>query len=235
VLTDAGASAESGVPTFRGEEGLWRQFRPEELATEDAFEQNPKLVWEWYIWRRELIRKAQPNAGHYALRTLEQNVDDFTLITQNVDGLHQRAGSESVIEIHGNIMRSRCHSCRASMGVQGLGADGKPVRCSCGGLIRPDVVWFGELLDSQALKRAWDAVRRAEVFFSVGTSSAVQPAAGLADLAKQNGAFLVEVNPEPTEMSDRFDELLRGRAGEILPQICVMSGLNKPGLAKVTA
>lgn len=235
VLTGAGASAESGIPTFRGEEGLWRQFRPEELATAEAFEQDPEFVWEWYLWRRELVRKAQPNAGHHALRALEQNVDDFTLITQNVDGLHQRAGSESVIEIHGNIMRSRCHNCGESMGVQGLGANGKTVSCHCGGLIRPDVVWFGELLDSHALKRAWDAVRRAEVFFSVGTSSAVQPAAGMADMARQYGAFLVEINPQPTEMSDRFDEVLRGQAGEVLPLICIMSGLNNPGLAKVTA
>lgn len=199
---------------------------PEELATAEAFERNPKLVWEWYMWRRELVSGAAPNAGHLALVQLEGVFEDFTLVTQNVDGLHERAGSQNVIELHGNIMRSRCHSCGYPSGSTALDSDGQLPACQCGGLIRPDVVWFGELLPVEALKRAWDAAKRTDIFLSVGTSSAVQPAAGLADLAKQNGAFLVEINPKTTVMSDRFDERLRGPSGEILPMICRELGLN---------
>jgi NAD-dependent deacetylase len=226
VLTGAGVSAESGIPTFRGQSGLWRQFRPEDLATPAAFEQNPKLVWEWYVWRRTLVSQAKPNAGHVALATLESAFPDFTLVTQNVDGLHQRAGSRNVIEIHGNILRSRCHECGAPAGDAALDADGQLPACSCGGMVRPDVVWFGELLPAQALKRAWEAAAHAGVFFSVGTSSAVQPAAGLADMAKRAGAYLVEVNPETTEKSDLFDEVLRAPAGRVLPDLCENLGLN---------
>jgi NAD-dependent deacetylase len=226
VLTGAGASAESGVPTFRGQGGLWREFRPEELATPEAFARNPKLVWEWYMWRRELVRQASPNYGHYALAALEAEFEEFTLVTQNVDGLHQRAGSRNVIEIHGNIMRSRCFSCGVQTGEVALDEDGQLSGCECGGLIRPDVVWFGELLPPQALKRAWDAAARAQVFLSVGTSSAVQPAAGLADIAGRAGAYLVEINPETTEMSDRFDEVVRAPSGQALPMICRELGLN---------
>jgi NAD-dependent deacetylase len=226
VLTGAGVSAESGIPTFRGQDGLWRNFVPEELATAEAFERNPKLVWEWYMWRRALVSGAEPNPGHLALVQLEAGFEDFTLVTQNVDGLHERAGSQNIIELHGNIMRSRCHSCGYPAGEAALDEDGQLSACECGGLLRPDVVWFGELLPAEALKRAWDAAKRANIFLSVGTSSAVQPAAGLADLAKQNGAYLVEINPKTTVMSDQFDERLRGPSGEILPMICRELGLN---------
>ncbi len=226
VLTGAGVSAESGIPTFRGQGGLWREFRPEELATARAFEQRPKLVWEWYMWRRELVAKALPNLGHIALAALETKFAEFTLVTQNVDGLHAQAGSRNIIELHGNIMRSRCHDCGSPAGEAALDEDGQLPACGCGGLIRPDVVWFGELLPPEALKRAWEASTRAEVFLSVGTSSAVQPAAGLADMAKRAGAYLVEVNPDTTEMSDRFDEVLRGPSGAILPTLCDELGLN---------
>lgn len=226
VLTGAGVSAESGIPTFRGQDGLWRNFVPEELATAEAFERNPKLVWEWYVWRRSLVSRATPNAGHLALVQMERQFGEFTLVTQNVDGLHERAGSQNVIELHGNIMRSRCHSCGYPSGSLALDSDGQLSACQCGGLVRPDVIWFGELLPSEALKRAWDAAKRADIFLSIGTSSAVQPAAGLADLAKQNGAYLVEINPETTMMSDRFDERLRGPSGIILPMICQELGLN---------
>lgn len=234
VLTGAGASAESGIPTFRGQGGLWNEFRPEEWATAEAFQRDPKLVWEWYMWRRELVMNAQPNAGHFALRSIETKIDRFTLITQNVDGLHQLSGSKSVIEIHGNILRSKCHSCGAIVGNQGLDEDGQIPACDCGGLIRPDVVWFGELLPVEALKRAWDAAANADLFFSVGTSSVVQPAAGLVDLPKGNGAYLVEINPEPTEISDRFDEVLRGKSGEILPLISRECGMNISRPQRVT-
>lgn len=233
VLTGAGVSAESGIPTFRGPGGLWRNFVPEELATAEAFERNPKLVWEWYLWRRSLVSTAAPNAGHIALARLEPEFDSFTLITQNVDGLHLRAGSQNVIELHGSIMRSRCHSCSYPAGDLALDNDGQLSACECGGLIRPDVVWFGELLPAEALKRAWDAAKNADIFLSVGTSSAVQPAAGLADLAKHNGAYLVEINPEMTAMSDRFDERLCGSSGEILPMICTELGLNISDVAAV--
>jgi NAD-dependent deacetylase len=234
ALTGAGASAESGIPTFRGQGGLWREFRPEELATSAAFERDPQSVWEWYMWRRSLVSMAHPNPGHIALSDLEHRIDHFALITQNVDGLHQRAGSESVIEIHGNILRSRCNHCGEPAGNQGLNSDGQIPRCECGGTIRPDVVWFGELLPPQVLKRAWEAASRADLFLSIGTSSAVQPASELADLAKQNGAYLVEINPEPTELSFRFDEVLRGPSGEILPNLCRAFGLNKVDNRSVT-
>jgi NAD-dependent deacetylase len=206
---------------------------PEELATAEAFERNPKLVWEWYLWRRSLVSTSVPNAGHIALARLEPEFEDFTLVTQNVDGLHSRAGSNNVIELHGNIMRSRCHSCGYPAGETALDEDGQLSACECGGIIRPDVVWFGELLPAEALKRAWDAAKNADIFLSIGTSSAVQPAAGLADLAKQNGAYLVEINPKTTAMSDRFDEQLRGPSGEILPVICTELGLNISNVATV--
>jgi NAD-dependent deacetylase len=178
------------------------------------------------MWRRELVVQATPNAGHRALVDLESHFGDFTLVTQNVDGLHERAGSKNLIEIHGNIMRSRCHECGIPAGDTALDDDGQLPACACGGLIRPDVVWFGELLPVQALQRAWEAVQKADLFVSVGTSSAAQPAAGLADMAKRAGAFLVEINPNTTEMSDRFDEVLRGPSGTILPALCRELGLN---------
>jgi NAD-dependent deacetylase len=234
VMTGAGASAESGIPTFRGQGGFWREHKPEDLATADAFERNPKFVWEWYMWRRGLVREAQPNNGHHALAAMEREFEVFTLVTQNVDGLHQRAGSQRVIELHGNILRSRCHACGEAAGDQSLDPGGQLTLCECGGLIRPDVVWFGELLQDRALQQAWDAAKGADVYFSVGTSSLVQPAAGLADLAKRYGAFLVEINSEPTEMSDRFDAVLRGPSGEILPMLCKELGLNLSGPTMVT-
>lgn len=186
------------------------------------------------MWRRKLVSEAFPNPGHFALASLESEFEEFALITQNVDGLHQRAGSKSVIEIHGNILRSRCHCCGSAAGPQQLDEDGQLPACDCGGLIRPDVVWFGELIPPLALKRAWDAAAEADLFISIGTSSAVQPASGLADVAKRNGAYLVEINPELTELSLHFDEVLRGPSGEILPILTRALGLNNSGLRRVT-
>lgn len=226
VLTGAGVSAESGIPTFRGQGGLWRDYRPEDLATPEAFERNPRLVWDWYMWRRRLISQALPNPGHTALAALGTRFKEFTLVTQNVDGLHRLAGSRDVIEIHGNITRSRCHSCGAPAGSEAPHVHGQVPSCGCGGLIRPDVVWFGELLPQQALQRAGNAAEHTDVFLSVGTSSAVQPAAGLADMAKGAGAYLVEVNPENTAMSGLFDEVLRGPSGTVLPALCRELGVN---------
>lgn len=222
ALTGAGISAESGVPTFRdAQSGLWARYSAEELATPEAFERNPRLVWDWYSWRRELTAKAEPNPGHLALTELGRRIPDFTLVTQNVDGLHQRAGSEDVIELHGNIARTLCFAEGTSVSreQQAPGAD-VPPRCGrCGAWLRPGVVWFGESLPPGALERATQAARRCEVLLSVGTSSLVHPAAGLALLAQQHGALVVEVNPSPTPLTPHASLVLPGPAGKILPEL----------------
>lgn len=219
VLTGAGISAESGVPTFRGEEGLWKKFRPEELANFQAFMQNPGLVWEWYNYRKKIISEVEPNPGHYALVQLEDRFENFFLITQNVDNLHARAGSRRIYELHGNIMRNRCVDCNKPAKEISFQEAGDLPRCDCGGLIRPDVVWFGEELPPSVLKASFAAARRSEVFFSIGTSAVVQPAASLPLEAKNAGAYVVEINSEPTVISRLMDESIRGKAGEILPQL----------------
>jgi NAD-dependent deacetylase len=199
VLTGAGISAESGIPTFRDAmTGLWARFRPEDLATPEAFERDPKLVNDWYAWRRELVLKAQPNPGHLALAELERRVPHFTLITQNVDGLHTRAGSHDVIELHGSILRTRVHT---------------------NGLERPDVVWFGEMLPQDALRRAFAAARACDVFLSVGTSTLVEPAASLPFAALEAGAAVIEINPTRTPLSDRARVWVQGAAGVALPAL----------------
>ncbi|HUU44455.1 MAG TPA: NAD-dependent deacylase [Acidobacteriota bacterium] len=225
AFTGAGISAESGVPTFRGERGLWRTYRPEELATPQAFEADPRTVWEWYTFRRDLMAKSNPNPGHYALARWERHFPHFSLVTQNVDGLHHRAGSQVVYELHGNICRSRCHWCRKPAGDLGVGPDGELPHCACGGPIRPDVVWFGETLPARTVDDAWKDVRQTDVFVSVGTSSIVYPAAGLIEIARSAGAFMIEVNPEETELSGLFDVCLRGPSGIILPEVSRRLGL----------
>lgn len=219
VLTGAGISAESGIPTFRGEQGLWKKFRPEELANFDAFMANPTLVWEWYRFRRDIVRKAQPNAGHRALAAWETKIDGFTLITQNVDGLHRRAGSRNIIELHGNLERDRCLECRRICEADDERGEGPVPQCQCGGRLRPDVVWYGEVLPEGAMERATDAAWQSEVFLTVGTSAVVYPAASLPFAAKRQGALLVEVNPEPTPVSEAADYSLFGPAGEVLPAL----------------
>ena len=222
VLTGAGISAASGVPTFRGKDGLWNKFNPEELANVDAFLKNPELVWEWYQWRRNLIKNVKPNLGHYALVDLEGFYNEFTLITQNVDNLHQLAGSRNVIELHGNIMRNKCHSCGRLYEEEVEIKNGELPTCPhCGGLIRPDVVWFGEMLPADAIQSAQQAAAAAEVFFSIGTSAQVEPAASLPYLAKGNGAYLVEINPEPTPLTDVADEAFLMPAEEVLPLLVI--------------
>ena len=188
VLTGAGVSAESGVPTFRGEDGLWKKFRPEELASFDAFISNPRLVWEWYSYRRRLISEVKPNPGHYALARMEDVVENFCLVTQNVDGLHRSAGSRRILELHGNIMRNRCMECGRKDESADLDVGDRLPRCRCGGLMRPDVVWFGEMLPQEILDSAFREAEEAEVFLSIGTSAVVQPAASLPLVAKRNGA-----------------------------------------------
>jgi NAD-dependent deacetylase len=234
VLTGAGISRESGVPTFRGEDGLWRRFRAEDLATPEAFARDPLLVWEWYAWRRELISQAQPNAAHLALVELEASVRSrpngrFTLITQNVDGLHERAGSRNVARLHGSLWHLRCSRCSESPDgpyIEDLRVplDPFPPRCDrpgCSALLRPAVVWFGEPLPETEWKRATLAAAHADVFLVVGTSALVYPAASLPWVAKQSGARLVEINPDPTPLSDIADCVLRGPASEVLGSLRV--------------
>jgi NAD-dependent deacetylase len=217
VLTGAGISAESGVPTFRGEDGLWKKFRPEELATFDAFMANPELVWEWYEYRRRIIDDIKPNPAHLALVEFQNYFRKFDLITQNVDGLHQRAGSENVVELHGNIRRNKCIKCDTLYETLEKAIQGIPPKCTCGGNIRPDVVWFGEMLPQEAINYAFRVSSDCDLFFSVGTSAIVHPAASLPLIAKRSGAYVVEANTEPTEISHVVDETLIGKAGEIMP------------------
>ncbi len=220
VLTGAGVSAESGVPTFRGQDGLWKKYRAEELATPEAFSRNPKLVWEWYNYRRSIIRQKAPNPGHLALAAMERHFPKFELITQNVDGLHRGAGNKNVYEIHGNIMRNRCVKCsRLSEEPPFEEKDGLPF-CSCGGLLRPDVVWFGEILPQRLMELSYAAAQNCDVFLSVGTSAVVQPAASLPLMAKENAAFTIEINPEKTPISSLVDEVILGKSGEVLPALC---------------
>lgn len=220
VLTGAGISAESGVATFRDTQtGLWARFDPRELATPTAFARNPKLVWDWYAWRRELAAAAQPNPGHHALAELEQRAAGFALVTQNVDGLHQRAGSRQLIELHGNIARVKC-SREGTLVTQWQSVDDAVPRCpNCGAFLRPDVVWFEEPLPALALAAAEEAMRRCNVLLVVGTSAKVYPAAALPELARRSGAIVAEINPQPTALSATSDYVLRGAAGQVLPEL----------------
>jgi NAD-dependent deacetylase len=218
ALTGAGISAESGVPTFRGAGGLWRSYRPEELATPGAFRRDPALVWEWYNWRRQLVAQCEPNAAHQTLAEMEEALPDFTLITQNVDGLHRAAGSQNVLELHGNIWRLRCTTCGQTMEDHRVPLPELPPHCpACEGLLRPDVVWFGESLPTQVLEDAWTAATRCSTMLAIGTSAVVQPAASLPMIARRNGAQLIEVNPAETPLSNHADEVLRGPAAQVLP------------------
>lgn len=211
VLTGAGVSADSGIPTFRGAGGLWRNFRPEDLATPEAFRRDPRLVWEWYEWRRELVRNAQPNAAHEALARLT----DAVIVTQNVDGLHKRAGSRDVVELHGNLFRVRC----VREGTTQLHADAfaeSPPRCACGALLRPDVVWFGEMLPDDAVARAVGAVRAADLLLVIGTSGVVYPAAGFVGMHE---GLSIEINPEASAVSSACTLAVAERAAVAIPPI----------------
>jgi NAD-dependent deacetylase len=226
AVTGAGVSAESGLQTFREtnpsmdpRKALWSQYRPQDLATPEAFKRNPEMVWEFYAMRRLKAGEVKPNAGHPSLVEMERRIPHFTLITQNVDGLHQKAGSKAVIELHGNITRVKCsHGCGVFTEWEDF--PGRvPICPTCGEKLRPDVVWFGEMLPRKELEDALVAVRTCQIFFSIGTSSLVQPAASLAGLAKQLGAIVVEINLEATPLTPMVDAFLRGKSGEILPEL----------------
>jgi NAD-dependent deacetylase len=223
ALTGAGISAESGVPTFReAQTGLWAQYDAEQLATPEAFERDPRLVWEWYAWRRQLVAQAAPNPGHRALVTLQERLPAFTLVTQNVDGLHARAGSRDVVELHGNITRDLCFA-DGTLVEEPAPGDSVPPRCPrCGAFLRPGVVWFGESLPPRVLERAEQAAQSSDVVLSIGTSSLVHPAAGLPWLAKRHGALLVELNPAPTPLTAHADHVLSGPAGQLLPELAAL-------------
>lgn len=221
VLTGAGVSAASGVPTFRGSDGLWRQYRPQDLATPDAFARDPALVWEWYDWRRSTIARCKPNAAHVVLARWSTRLR-IAVITQNVDGLHERAGTAGLLRFHGSIWHLRCAAACGAPEWEDRTAPFTtlPPRCpGCNGLARPGVVWFGESIDSAVLRRASDAAARADVFLSVGTSSVVYPAAGLLDMAHARGAFTAEINPEATASSSEVDLVIARGAEDVLPAL----------------
>jgi NAD-dependent deacetylase len=220
VFSGAGISAESGVPTFRSSGGLWENSRVEDVATLEGFHRNPALVWEFYEARRQAAQKASPNPGHVAIARVANAFEELTTITQNVDGMHQRAGSRDVLELHGSLWRARCAgSCGCVVDPFPFPAPSSPPRCTCGELLRPDVVWFGEMLPEEVWVRAATAASRSNVVLVVGTSGAVWPAAGIPLAARRAGAFVVEVNPEETEITRHLDLSLRGPSGEILPRL----------------
>ena len=220
ISTGAGTSAESGVPTFReAQTGLWALYDPEQLATPQAFRKNPRLVWDWYAWRRSLVTNAEPNAGHLALAQMAGLIPELVLITQNIDGLHQRAGNTDVIELHGNIMRSKCSHCMR-IALEFEETEDPPPTCpNCRGLLRPDVVWFGESLPYESLVAARKAARDCDIFFSIGTSSLVQPAASLPLEALDRGNVVVEINPAQTPLSSLMTYVLSGSSGFVLPEL----------------
>ncbi|MCP3676774.1 MAG: NAD-dependent deacylase [Deltaproteobacteria bacterium] len=219
VLTGAGVSAESGVPTFRGDGGLWRNYRAEELATPQAFARDPSLVWEWYSMRRELLADIRPNPAHIALATLEEKVVDFTLITQNVDGLHAMGGSRNIVELHGNIWRVRCTGCGVVKENRDVPIAIPPSCSKCGAILRPHIVWFGESLPGDAITTAYGALERCDLLLVIGTSGVVQPAASMASMARGAGGYVVEVNIESTPNTAVVDKTIEGKATEVVPLI----------------
>jgi NAD-dependent deacetylase len=219
VLTGAGVSADSGVPTFRGADGLWRTFRAEDLATPDAFARDPRLVWEWYNWRREVIATKHPNPAHHALARMEGKRERFLLITQNVDGLHRAAGSRKLLEIHGDIWKVRCTACGLVEENRDVPIAILPACRACGKLVRPHIVWFGESLHEADLDRCCEAVASCDVMLLIGTSGVVNPAASFAGIAKAAGAFVAELNLDPAPNSPLVDVAVQGRASELIPRL----------------
>lgn len=229
AFTGAGVSAESGIATFRDPDGIWAKFKPEELANVSAFLKNPQMVWQWYQARRENVQRAKPNPGHYALAELEKYVNRLVVITQNIDGLHSVAGSKEVIMLHGDIRKNFCQSCKKRFDdeLQFLATAENPKCDNCGGLVRPDVVWFGEMLPEKALQTAQELAFRAGVIFSIGTSALVYPAAQIPIIAIENGAYLCEINPDETPLSRYAHEVIREPSGIALPKILEAIKLNQ--------
>ncbi len=225
ALTGAGVSAESGIPTFRGTDGLWKKYRPEDLATPEAFHSNPKRVWEWYRWRMQVISKAKPNPAHVVLARMQEKGLLGPIITQNVDGLHQKAGAVDVIELHGNIWRVKCVSCGYTSRLDKPPEEIPPKCPECGGLLRPGVVWFGEPLPEQALRRAFQEASHAELMIVAGTSLKVYPAAYLPVLTKNYGGRVVIVNVEPTHLDDSADLVVHSKAGVFFAELGRILGL----------
>ena len=219
ALTGAGISAESGIPIFRGKDGLWRKYRPEELATLEAFRRNPKLVWEWYSWRINLILGAKPNPAHYALAELEQLGLLKFLITQNVDDLHERAGSKKLVKLHGDILTVICTSCDYRNKISEPPRDIPPKCPRCGGLLRPGVVWFGESIPPDALERAFAEAEKADAILVIGTSGVVMPAGAIPNVVKGHGGYVIEINVNESAITNIADCFCKGKAGEILPKI----------------
>jgi NAD-dependent deacetylase len=217
-FTGAGISAESGIPTFRGKDGIWNKLKPEELANFNAFMKNPEMVWEWYKYRRKIVHDSQPNEGHKTIALMQERFKKVSVVTQNVDNLHRRAGSRDVYELHGNIERNFCIECRTFYN-EDIDIEASVPKCKCGGLIRPDVVWFGEFLPEDVFADAERESLSSDVFFIVGTTGIVYPAASMIYTAKRGGAYLVEINIEETEVSTIADEAYYGEAGKILPAI----------------
>jgi len=217
-FTGAGISSESGIPTFRGKDGIWNKLRPEELANFDAFIRNPEMVWEWYNHRKKIIHESQPNPAHLTIAEMQNHFNDVTVVTQNIDNLHRRAGSNTIFELHGNIERNYCINCKKFYNEELDFSKGVP-KCECGGLIRPDVVWFGEYLPEDQFLGGEKAAINSDIFFVVGTSAIVYPAAGLVYTARQSGSTIVEINIEETPFSSIADYSYFGKAGEVLPII----------------
>jgi len=217
VITGAGISAESGIPTFRGNDGLWQNYRAEELATPWAFERDPITVWKWYDWRRGIIGKAEPNPGHLAIKEFEEIFERFFLITQNVDGLHGRTGIKNMIEIHGNLWRVRCERDGKTFMLLDVPLKSIPPLCTCGNILRPDVVWFGESMPTEAIQKAYNVMSLCDTLLVVGTSGVVYPVATFPQTVKEKGGFVIEVNMEPTPISSIADISLFGKSGDILP------------------
>jgi NAD-dependent deacetylase len=224
VLTGAGVSAESGLATFRGPDGLWEGRDPMSLATPEAFERDPETVWRFYAWRRAQAAAALPNPGHLALAALDRGRDDLLLLTQNVDGLHERAGSRRVVRLHGSLWRLRCVGEGREFDDDRADLGPLPARCECGALLRPGVVWFGESLPAEALRRAFAAAEKARLVLVAGTSSQVYPAADLPRIARERGAYVVEINPERTPLTPWVDEHLAAPSGEALPLLAELAG-----------
>jgi NAD-dependent deacetylase len=217
-FTGAGISAESGIPTFRGKDGIWNKLKPEELANFNAFMRNPEMVWEWYNHRKKIINESKPNKGHLTIAEMQNYFDEVIVITQNIDNLHRRAGSKTIYELHGNIERNFCVNCKKFINEELDFSRGVP-KCECGGLIRPDVVWFGEFLPEDQFAGGEKAAMKSDIFFVVGTSAVVYPAAGLIYTAKYSDSVIVEINIEETELSSQVDNSFFGKAGDILPMI----------------